>query len=192
MPRSLKVYITGVVTLSALALVVATLVFDADKKIALLIGQGTAENPSSTEIALGVLFWTLLTLVTSALPVRLPLGTHQAVSMAPIVAAMALGGPAVAGWVAAIGTTELREVRGRIPWYGTLANHAGATLPAIVAGIVYVGLVRAFEPTGPWDLPVNFAATIAGSRCAVCAQHRHCKRAARPSDRPVVHGRHRR
>ena len=45
MPRSLKVYITGVVTLSALALVVATFVFDADEQIALLIGQGTAENP---------------------------------------------------------------------------------------------------------------------------------------------------
>ena len=44
MPRSLKIYITGVVTLSALALVVATLVFDADKKIALLIGQGTARS----------------------------------------------------------------------------------------------------------------------------------------------------
>ena len=61
--------------------------------------------------------------------------------MAPIVAAMALGGPAVGGWVAAIGTTEMRELRGRIPWYGTLANHAGAALPAIVGGIVYVGLL---------------------------------------------------
>ena len=90
----------------------------------------------SAEILLGVVFWIALTLVTSALPVKLPMGTHQAVSMAPIVAAMALGGPAVAGWVAAIGTTEVREVRGRIPWYGTLANHAGATLPAVVAGVV--------------------------------------------------------
>ena len=41
-----------------------------------------------------------------------------------VLAAMTLGGPAVAGWVAAIGTTEMRELRGRIPWYGTLANHA--------------------------------------------------------------------
>ena len=26
---------------------------------------------------------------------------------------------------ALLGTTELREIRGRVPWYGTLANHAG-------------------------------------------------------------------
>jgi putative nucleotidyltransferase with HDIG domain len=45
-----------------------------------------------------------------------------------------LGGPAVAGWVAAIGTTEVRELRGRIPWYGTLANHAALVLPAVIAG----------------------------------------------------------
>ena len=57
--------------------------------------------------------------------------------MAPIVAAIVLGGPAVGGWVAALGTTEMRELRGRIPWYGSLANHAGLTLPAIVAGVVY-------------------------------------------------------
>jgi len=47
-----------------------------------------------------------------------------------------LGGPTVAGWVAAIGTTEVREIRGRIPWYGTLANHAGLVIPAIVAGVL--------------------------------------------------------
>jgi putative nucleotidyltransferase with HDIG domain len=72
---------------------------------------------------------------------------------------MALGGPAVAGWVAAIGTTEVREVRGRIPWYGTLANHAGATLPAVAAGVVYYGLVRFFEPGGA-NYAVDFLATV--------------------------------
>jgi putative nucleotidyltransferase with HDIG domain len=52
------------------------------------------------------------------------------------VAAILLGGPAVGGWVAALGTTEIRELRGRVPWYGTLANHASLTLPAIAAGLV--------------------------------------------------------
>src|SRR6476620_635402 len=137
MPRSLKIYIAGVVTLSAIALLVATLMFPAEAGIALRLGPALAK-PSQLEIALGVAFWIVLTLVTSALPVKLPMGTHQAVSMAPIVAAMALGGPAVAGWVAAIGTTEVREVRGRIPWYGTLANHAGTSLPAIVGGVIQV------------------------------------------------------
>ena len=54
---------------------------------------------------------------------------------------MFLGGPLVAGWVALIGTTELRELRGRIPWYGTLVNHAGLVIPAVVAGAVRDGLL---------------------------------------------------
>ena len=43
-------------------------------------------------------------------------------------------------WVAMIGTTELRELRGRIPWYGTLANHAGLMLPASGCRACYPGL----------------------------------------------------
>ena len=163
MPRALKLYIAGVVTLSAVALVVATLLYPPDPRVALTLTHVSASasiRPTQFEIMLGVAFWTLITLVTSALPVKLPLGTHQAVSMAPIVAAMALGGPAVAGWVAAIGTTELREVRGRIPWYGTLANHAGMAFPAVAAGIVYVAIRSIAEPATDWTLAVDFLATI--------------------------------
>jgi putative nucleotidyltransferase with HDIG domain len=57
-------------------------------------------------------------------------------------ASMFLGGPAAGAWVAAVGTTEMREIRGRIPWYGTLANHAGLVIPAVVAGIVREGLLN--------------------------------------------------
>ena len=163
MPRQLKFYIAGVVTLGAVALVVATLLYPAGPRIALSLTHVSGSSPiqpSQFEIALGVIFWTLITLVASALPVKLPLGTHQAVSMAPIVAAMALGGPAVAGWVAAIGTTELREVRGQIPWYGTLANHAGATIPAVAAGVVYVALRSIGEPAGDLGVAVGFLATV--------------------------------
>ena len=162
MPRSLKIYIAGVVALSAVALVAATLVFPVDPCIALGFSDcaGTSETPSDVQVALGLAFWTLLTLVTSALPVKLPLGSHQAVSMAPVVAVMALGGPAAAGWVAAIGTTELREVRGRIPWYGTLANHAGAALPAVVAATVYVGLMSIAKESGATGMAINFFATV--------------------------------
>ncbi|MEA2608530.1 MAG: hypothetical protein QOJ75_773 [Chloroflexota bacterium] len=163
MPRSLKLYIVGVVTLSALALVVATFVFPPDRRIALALPElpgPLAANQSAVELALGIGFWTLLTLITSALPVRLPHGTYQAVALAPLVAAMSLGGPAVAGWVAAIGTTETRELRGRIPWYGTLMNHAGVVLPVVVAGTIRLAIVSIASPPEAPSLIVDFVATI--------------------------------
>ena len=99
-------------------------------------------EPSQAAILTGVLFWILLTLVASALPVQMPRGTKQAVSIAPIVGSLILGGPAAGVWVAALGTTEIRELRGRIPWYGTLVNHAAVTLPAFAAGLVLHIVVR--------------------------------------------------
>ncbi len=157
MPKSLKLYIAGVATASAIALAVATLLFTRVEAIALVpLGQTAA--PNIAQILLGVAFWTFLTLVSSALPVQMPRGTQQAVSIAPILGAIFLGGPAVGGWVAAIGTTELREVRGRIPWYGTLANHAGVVLPAVTAGVLYE-LVRSVGPA----TEIHFIAAMVAS-----------------------------
>ena len=141
MPKSLKLYLIGVVAAGALALVVATLFYAPLPGIALRLPDATGE-PSLVEILLGTAFWTGLTLVGSALPVQFPRGTQQAVAIAPIMTSIFLGGPAVAVWVAAIGTTEVRELRGRIPWYGSLANHAGLVVPAFVGGVIY----QAFEP----------------------------------------------
>ena len=86
---------------------------------------------------IGVAYWTAFTLVSSALPVRLPQGTVASVSAAPILASVFLGGPAAAVIVAAIGTTDSREVRGEVPWYGTLYNHASAISTAAAAGIAF-------------------------------------------------------
>jgi putative nucleotidyltransferase with HDIG domain len=86
---------------------------------------------------IGVAYWTAFTLVSSALPVRLPQGTVASVSAAPILASVFLGGPAAAVIVAAIGTTDSREVRGEVPWYGTLYNHASAISTAAAAGISF-------------------------------------------------------
>ena len=142
MPKSLKLYIAGVVAVGALALIAATLVFvPPNPAIAIRLTSTPSSSPTELELLLGVAFWTILTLVGSAFPVRLPRGTHQAVAVAPIMASMFLGGPAVGGWVAAIGTTEMRELRGRIPWYGTLANHAGLVIPAVLAGALREGLL---------------------------------------------------
>jgi putative nucleotidyltransferase with HDIG domain len=141
MPKSLKAYITGVVVLGVLALVAATLVFPANPDIAIrFVGENSTLPPAEVEILAGVAFWILVTLVSWALPVTLAHGIQQAVANAPMLAAIFLGGPAVGGWVAVIGTTEARELRGEIPWYGTLANHAGIAIPAIVAGVVYEAL----------------------------------------------------
>ena len=85
----------------------------------------------------GIAFWTALTLVASALPVRLPRGTIASVSVAPILATIALGGPTAAAIVSFIGTTDSREVRGQVPWYGTLYNHAAILIAAVVSGFVY-------------------------------------------------------
>jgi putative nucleotidyltransferase with HDIG domain len=99
-----------------------------------------------------------MTAMASALPVQMPRGSIVSVAIAPIIVSMNLGGPAVAGWVALIGTTELRELRGRIPWYGTLSNHSGVVLPAVLGGFA-VELVRKAST----ELPIDFVATIVGA-----------------------------
>ena len=134
MPRSLKLYIAGLVVVGAVALAATSLVFGVDSRIAIQVDDSA--SASALEVALGIGFWVVVTLFASALPVRMPGGLLVAVAIAPCLAAMSLGGPAVGAWVALLGTTEIRELRGKIPWYGTLANHAGIVLPAVAGGIV--------------------------------------------------------
>src|SRR6478736_7120401 len=151
---ALKAYISGVVVTSALALAAATLLFPATSYPDIALDVVPGATPTNLEFLAGIAFWTLLTLVSWALPVRLPHGTQQAVANAPMLAAIFLGGPAVGGWVAVLGTTEVRELRGRIPWYGTLANHAGIALPAAIGGVVIEAL------RGPSaSVPLDFIAT---------------------------------
>jgi riboflavin transporter FmnP len=155
MPRLLRIYIAGLVISSGVALVLTSRYgFEPD------IGLEWDGRPGlgQAEILTGLAFWTILTMLTSALPVKMPRGILIAVSIAPIIAAISLGGPAAGGWVALLGTTELRELRGRIPWYGTLANHAGIVLPAIACG-----LVIATFPGATTSLATNLIATVIGA-----------------------------
>jgi putative nucleotidyltransferase with HDIG domain len=85
----------------------------------------------------GVTFWVILTLASGALPVRLPQGTVVSVSAAPVIASIVLGGPFAGAIVAAIGTTDSREIRGEVPWYGTLFNHAAVVVSVFAGGVVY-------------------------------------------------------
>ena len=99
----------------------------------------------------GVLYWIGLTLVSSAMPVRLPQGTVASVSAAPILASVILGGPAAAVFVAGIGATDPRELRGEVPWYGTVYNHASIISTAAAAGIVYEAALGAIPSGGTFE-----------------------------------------
>jgi putative nucleotidyltransferase with HDIG domain len=156
--NNLKLYIAVVVAASAIALAATTILVPVDPRI--------SPVPGAADVALGIgagiTLWTVITVLLSALPVTLPNGNHVAVATAPIVVAMVLGGPTAAGWVAMIGVTELREVRGRIPWYGTLFNHAGVVLPAIAGGMLVIGLRGAFG-AGPGGVLEDFTGSIVGA-----------------------------
>ena len=165
MSRSLKLYIAGLVSISVIALVLASFAFAASPgryggfrpDIGLNL-YSTTDAPSALSIVGGLAFWTLITLFAGALPVKLPRGALVSVAIAPIVAVMSLGGPVAAGVVALVGSTELREVRGRVPWYGTASNHAGIVLPALI-GSLFCELIRGPAPS----LGLSFLATMVGA-----------------------------
>jgi hypothetical protein len=165
MSRSLKLYITGLVGLSAIALALTSFVFAARPDLVFGMHREIGPNsgqPIQVDVLIGLTFWTVLTMFAGALPVRMPRGSLVSVSTAPIVAAMALGGPVAVGWVALIGTTELREIRGRVPWYGTAANHAGVVLPALAGGLVAEWLRH-----DSVEAPVTFVSTMVGAAILV-------------------------
>ena len=101
----------------------------------------------------GVLVWIAIAILAAAAPVRMAGGTVVDVTSAPVVAAAVLGGPVAAAAIA-IGSVELREVKGLlgrpggIPWYGSLYNHASIAIPALVAvGIAHALVPYPFAPT---------------------------------------------
>ncbi len=108
----------------------------------------------------GVVFWVLVTVATSAVQVRMPQGSVLDLSIAPLVAAMSLGGPGVAAVVALLGTTQLRELKGAVPWYGVAANRVSLTFPSVAGAFVML----AFPDRALF--PVDLAATIAGASVA--------------------------
>jgi hypothetical protein len=108
----------------------------------------------------GLVFWTLVGLVASAAPVRLPRGALVGVFTTPILVAGFLGGPAAAAWVAAVGTTEWRELRGRVPWYGALFNHAELILAGVAASALFVAVAGVPFAASPRTL---VAAGLAGT-----------------------------
>lgn len=102
-----------------------------------------------------LLFWIVLTLAASWLPVKLPgVGIQAYPNTAPLIAAAfdsELVNPIGVIWVAVIGTFSLREFRGLVAWYGTLYNHMNFALASFAAwaslsfGSLYV---RQDDPLG--------------------------------------------
>ena len=152
MSRNLKAYLATLVTTGILVVLVTSVVVPVDVRIRL----GVFSDPA-VDTALGLVFWTVVTLVASALPVTMGRGTVVNTSIAPLVAVLYLGGPAAAAIVATLGVTEVRELRGRVPWYGTAVNHIGVALPAILGAFVTHAMLR------PSIQPIlNLAAVLAG------------------------------
>jgi hypothetical protein len=100
----------------------------------------TLDGPLSGERLPGftaLAFWILVSVAAAASPIHVPRGSYVSVAAAPVIAAGILGGPAAAGLVAVFGTTELRELRGQVPWYGVVYNHSIAVCAAVVSGVIY-------------------------------------------------------
>jgi len=84
------------------------------------------------------------------------------VSASPVIASFLLGGPLAGVIVAAIGSTDAREVRGAVPWYGTLYNHAAIVLAVTAGALVYEGILT----VSPGDEAARAAVTFVGTTLA--------------------------
>lgn len=99
-------------------------------------------------------FWIAITLVAIALPVQLPGGLWAHMTTAPILAALfdpQLPQPFAVVWVAFLGTIELRDLRGQVPWYGALYNKFNYATAAFAAAMVQ----RLLAPLGPRTDPLS-------------------------------------
>ena len=84
------------------------------------------------------MFWIVISLVAAALPVTLSHGTQvDAGQRANTCCHISRRACCWRMRVAMLGTTEVRELRGEVPWYGILANRASIVIPAILAGVTF-------------------------------------------------------
>ena len=121
---------------------------------------------STPGIVLGIALWTAIALVSSAFPISMPNGNRHDVSSAPTVAAMALGGPVAGALVAAIGTLDSRELRGKVPWYAFAANRIVCSVGAVVGGFLMLLLSGVI----PGQAGMAVAAIAGGAAFVACNQ----------------------
>jgi diguanylate cyclase (GGDEF)-like protein len=162
MTPELALFVTATIVAGVTALAWATLTIP--------LGDGIATDGLSRIAAddrlTGLLFWIVIGLLgsfrTKGYDGRAVLTFH----LPFIVAAMTLGGPVAGGWVAAIATIEVREIRD-VPWFGTLSNHAIVALGGVLGGVVAVELRSALGPVVDPALATLVAA--AGGAFTLCA-----------------------
>lgn len=102
--------------------------------LAVLISVTLLASPGRVDLA-RIVFWAVMTFISAALPVKLPGGVVAHTTTTPIIAAMfdsELPNPFALAWIALIGTTELRDLRRELPWFGTLYNRFAYLIAALV------------------------------------------------------------
>jgi diguanylate cyclase (GGDEF)-like protein len=162
MSPKLALYVAWTIVAGAVTLGWATLTLPLAPGIAT---TGLA-NIATDDRLTGLLFWIAIGLLGSVRTKGYDGRTVLTFHLPFIVAAMTLGGPVAGGWVAAISTIELRELR-EVPWFGTLSNHAIVTLAAVIGGIVAFGLRAALGEVVDPSLATLVAA--AGGAFTLCA-----------------------
>ena len=149
--------VTVLPTIAALvALVAVVAAFPIEPAIAPPFTVGSIQP-----VVIGTVLWILAGLATSSRSVADEGRVTILYGVGPVVAAWALGGPAAGVWVALLGTFELRELRGGVPWYGVVANHANMVLSAALGSLLTVA-VRDATGARPGDA-ADLVAVVSGA-----------------------------
>jgi diguanylate cyclase (GGDEF)-like protein len=159
---ALAAYVAATIVAGVAALAWATLTLPLGPDIAT---DGLTHVAADDRVS-GLLFWIAFGLLGSARTKGY--GGHAVLTfhLPFIVAAMALGGPVAGGWVAAIATIEIRELR-EVPWFGTLSNHAIVTIAAVIGGLVVAELRGTLGAV--LDPSLAMLAAAAGGAFVLCA-----------------------
>lgn len=159
-PRLFAALVTASCAIGFGAVVAATVVFYPFFGAMQLPYAPFGVDPALTGVALFI----VICLATATQGTR---GTGQVpfvYSIAPVMAAGLLGGPAAAAWVALLGTVPIRALRDGTPPFDVLAGHAVRCLAATVGAVVMLG-VR-LTPIDPIQLR-DLGAILIGTAVAV-------------------------
>ncbi|MEW6522458.1 MAG: HD-GYP domain-containing protein [Bacillota bacterium] len=106
-------------------------------------------------------FFAVLVFLSEAAPIPLPKARGTVSVSAPIIHSLfILHGPAVAGWIAAVGTLRLRDLSGTVPLRIVLFNRTMLALSAVAGAYVYLWLGG---EVGSFNLVTSAVPFVAGA-----------------------------